>query len=325
MVRISVIVPVRDDPRIDDLLSSLASQHGAPPFEVLVALDGAGREPRVPPTLSRSASCACLREGPTWPATQPRAKRGGRSCCSPIRIASAPPTGWRWPGDSSRRRPRRPFRVRHGQATTLSQLFLPPHSSFHHDRYVAGCAVVGYKRLCNTRNFAIRAAIVRKLPLPEAFPRGGDSVYGWLLEKHGIDIRYEPGWWLAHRHRESRWAEGWRAFERGKNAVFWANTMGFDLFGADRGQVLRGLETGCLSRAQSSGGSTGGLRLPPARRCFLRGSECRSSGRRRRQGVWPFPPRVSPGRPSLRARHGAAACLARWRRLGRAVFPRSSS
>ena len=51
MVKISVVVPVRDDPRIDDLLDSFASQIGAPPFEVLVALDGARREPLVPASL----------------------------------------------------------------------------------------------------------------------------------------------------------------------------------------------------------------------------------------------------------------------------------
>jgi glycosyltransferase involved in cell wall biosynthesis len=51
-VEVSVIVPVRDDPWIDDLLLSLASQKEAPPFEVLVALDGSRRAPRVPPHLS---------------------------------------------------------------------------------------------------------------------------------------------------------------------------------------------------------------------------------------------------------------------------------
>ena len=50
-MKVSVVVPVRDDPRVDDLLASLAAQQDAPPFEVLVALDGARREPRVPSGL----------------------------------------------------------------------------------------------------------------------------------------------------------------------------------------------------------------------------------------------------------------------------------
>ena len=48
---ISVIVPVRDDPRVDGLLASLADQRAAPSFEVLIALDGARRKPRVPASL----------------------------------------------------------------------------------------------------------------------------------------------------------------------------------------------------------------------------------------------------------------------------------
>src|SRR5262249_58849965 len=50
-VKVSVIVPVRDDPRVDDLLATLAAQRNAPSFEVLVALDGSRREPRVPKGL----------------------------------------------------------------------------------------------------------------------------------------------------------------------------------------------------------------------------------------------------------------------------------
>ena len=49
-MKISVVVPVRDDPAIDELLSSLGRQT-APGFEVVVALDGSTRIPNVPPGL----------------------------------------------------------------------------------------------------------------------------------------------------------------------------------------------------------------------------------------------------------------------------------
>jgi glycosyltransferase involved in cell wall biosynthesis len=48
---VSVVVPVRDDPRVDGLLASLDAQRDAPEFEVLVAMDGSRREPRVPASL----------------------------------------------------------------------------------------------------------------------------------------------------------------------------------------------------------------------------------------------------------------------------------
>jgi hypothetical protein len=127
-----------------------------------------------------------------------------------------------------------------------------------YERYVASHAALGYRRFCNTRNFAIRAAIVRGLPLPEAFPRGGDGVFGWQLELAGVPIRYEPGWWVAHRHPASRWDEGRRAFAQGRDGALWGRRLGVDLFTPAR-EKPRGLGAWLLSGARAN---------PRARRAF---------------------------------------------------------
>jgi Glycosyl transferase family 2 len=137
-----------------------------------------------------------------------------------------------------------------------------------YDRYVASHAAAGYRRFCNTRNFAIRAAIARELPLPEAFPLGGDAVYGRLLDRRAITIHYEPSWWVAHRHPASRWDEGWRAFAQGKNGALWTRELSFDLFGSRPADDSRGRGPGArllsLTRGRPVARRAAALALLPA-------------------------------------------------------------
>jgi glycosyltransferase involved in cell wall biosynthesis len=247
MVRISVIVPVRDDPRIDGLLDSLASQLGAPPFEVLVALDGARREPLVPPSLS----ARLLRLPPRGPYSARNA--AAREAKGEILLFTdsdclCPPD---WIAMAARFFEEEAAAAIQGASRASDDSRLSCLIQLEYDRYVGGHAALGYRRFCDTRNFAIRAAIVRGLPLPETLQRGGDGVYGLLLEKHGVVIRYEPGWWIAHRHLASRWDEGWRAFEQGKNGAFWAAKLNLDLFASADGRVLRGPGIWLVSRSHN--------------------------------------------------------------------------
>lgn len=247
MVRISVIVPVRDDPRIDDLLVSLAGQRGAPPFEVLIALDGSRRVPLVPASLS----ARLLRLPPRGPYVARNA--AAREARGEILLFTDSdclcPADWiamaaQFFEDGAAGAVQGASRA--SDASRLSRFI-----QFEYDRYVDGHAVVGFKRFCNTRNFAIRAAIVRELPLPEDLPRGGDGVYGGMLERHGVSIRYEPGWFIAHRHLASRWDEGRRAFEQGKNGAIWAGKLNLDLFASIRGGAPMGPGMWLLSRSNN--------------------------------------------------------------------------
>jgi len=253
--RVSVIVPVRNDQRVDGLLASLAAQQAAPPFEVLVALDGATRSPQVPMGLATR-----LLEGPpAGPyAARNRAVREARGevvaftdsdCLCPsdwVRLATArfeDPATLALQGASS--------------PATASRLSLWIQREY--ERYVASHAALGFRRFCNTRNFAIRREIVLAAPLPEKFPRGGDGAYGVLLERAGIAIEYAPDWVIFHRHPRSRLAEARAAFEQGRLGAQW-RAEGFDLFGVPEhrdgagpgGRLIRAAPTGTRAHLASA-------------------------------------------------------------------------
>lgn len=245
-MRISVIVPVRDDARIDGLLASLADQRDAPDFEVLVAMDGARREPRVPPLLP--ARLLHLPPQGPYPARNAAIREAkGEVLLFTDSDCLCPPD---WIATAARLFQDETTAAVQGASRASEDSRLSRLIQLEYDRYVESHAAAGYRHFCNTRNFAIRTSIARELPLPENFPRGGDAVYGWLLERRAIAIHYEPRWWIAHRHPASRWDEGRRAFEQGKDGALWGRRLGLDLFTSARALEPRGAGAWLLSRTR---------------------------------------------------------------------------
>lgn len=224
---VSVIVPVRDDPALDQLLASLAAQRHAPPFEVLVALDGSRREPNVPPGLA----VRLLRLAPRGPyAARNAAIAAARGdvlvltdsdCVCPRNWIALVERAFRDPSLTVLQGGSRAFD--HGRLSRWMQR--------EYRRFVESQAPDAYRHFCDTRNFAIRADLARAMPFPETFPKGGDGVYGRWLERKGIAIRYEPRWRVAHRDPSSRLRLGRTAFDRGRYGERWRAAAGIDLFG----------------------------------------------------------------------------------------------
>lgn len=232
---VSVIVPVRDDPALDQLLASLAAQRHAPPFEVVIALDGSRREPNVPPGLA----VRLLRLAPRGPYSARNAAIA--AACGEILVLTDSdcvcPRNWialveRAFRDSS-------LTVLQGSSRPFDRRRLSRWVQQEYERYVTSHAADAYRHFCDTRNFAIRADLARALPFPEKFPKGGDGVYGRWLEQKRIEIRYEPRWTVAHRDPSSRWRLGRTAFERGRYGEQWRAAAGIDLFGDDKGADAR--------------------------------------------------------------------------------------
>jgi glycosyltransferase involved in cell wall biosynthesis len=226
--QVTVIVPVRDDPRVDQLLGSLARQQNPPPFEVLVALDGSRRTPTVPEGLD----ARLLHLPPAGPYAARNAAIGeargavvaltDSDCVCPPDWAARVAARFRDPSIQALQGGSRARR-----ANRLSRWI-----QREYERYVASHAGAGYRRFCNTRNFAIRTEIARKHPLPERFIRGGDTMYGRFLEEAGVAIRYEPDWHVNHDHPRSRAAEGRKAFHEGLDGARWERRTGAHLFGS---------------------------------------------------------------------------------------------
>jgi glycosyltransferase involved in cell wall biosynthesis len=244
-VNVSVIVPVRDDPKVDDLLSSLAAQRDAPPFEVLVALDGARREPRVPTGLPAKL----LRLPPRGP--YPARNAAIREATGDLLLFTdsdclCPPD---WIATAARLFEKEGPGAVQGASRASENSRLACLVQREYDRYVESHARDGYRHFCNTRNFAIRTRIAREHPLPEDLPRGGDGVYGRMLERAAVSLRYEPRWWIAHRHPRSRWDEGRRAFAQGRDGALWSRAIGADLFRGSAREEPAGPGAWLLSRA----------------------------------------------------------------------------
>jgi glycosyltransferase involved in cell wall biosynthesis len=248
-VKVSVIVPVRDDPQVDDLLATLAAQRGAPPFEVLVALDGARREPRIPAGLP----ARLLRLPPRGP--YPARNAAVREAAGQVLLFTdsdclCPPD---WIATAARFFDDEAAGAVQGASRASDDSRLSRLIQLEYDRYVTSHAGDGFRHFCNTRNFAIRARLAREHPLPEDLPRGGDGVYGRILEKAAVALRYEPGWWIAHRHPASRWDEGRRAFAQGRDGALWSRKLGVDLFGGTSPEEPAGPGAWLLSRAGGGG------------------------------------------------------------------------
>jgi hypothetical protein len=190
-----------------------------------------------------------------------------------------------------------------------------------YERYVATHAALGYRRFCNTRNFAIRTAVAREIRLPEEFVSGGDAVYGRMLEERGVPIRYEAGWWIAHRHPSGRREEGRRAFAQGDSGARWAREAGLDLFAAGgeaaaaaqgpgafllrhlprRRSLRRAVSVSLLPVAATLAAASGILPEGPPPAVFPVRRACHLSGR-----LWGESRERADQRPAARACSGAA-------------------
>lgn len=228
-MRISVVVPVRDDARIADLLASLANQRGAPEFEVLVALDGGARRGTVPAVLDERVRVLDL------PARGPYAARNAaaREARGEILVFTdsdcvCPPD---WMARAAREFDDPGVSALQGGSEAYRDSRLSRWIQLEYERYVRSHEAAGYRRLCNTRNFAIRRRVFERLPFPEDRQRGGDGSYGWLLDTNGIGIRYEPRWIVLHQHPEDRRTFARQVFRQGLDGARWKRSGGIDLFG----------------------------------------------------------------------------------------------
>lgn len=253
-----MVVPVRDDPAVDRLLGSLAAQKQAPAFEVVIALDGSRREPRVPPVLN----ARLLRLPPGGPyAARNAAIAAARGEILLFTDSDCVcPQDWIALADRAFHDPS--VVALQGGSRLFDRRRVSRWMQEEHDRYAGAFAAGGFRSFCNTRNFAIRAGLARAFPFPQRYPKGGDGVYGRLLEARGIAIRFEPLWNVAHGPPTSRWRLGRNAFDRGRYGALWRRTEGIDLFG-DAGNggrkgpgswLLRHLPGTALARRAAGGG-----------------------------------------------------------------------
>jgi glycosyltransferase involved in cell wall biosynthesis len=229
-VRISVIVPVRDDPRIDGLLASLAAQRDAPDFEVLVGLDGGVRTPRVAPGGPPTRIVRLPARGP-YAARNAAAHEARGDVLLFTDSDCLCPHDWIAHAASAFEDPA--AQVLQGTSDPLASSRVSLWVQDEYERWVAGHAAVSYRRMCNTRCFGVRRETFASRPFPDSYLRGGDGAYGIDLEARGITVRWDPSWRVVHGNPESRLVVGRQLFRQGLDGVRWGRTEGkpADLFG----------------------------------------------------------------------------------------------
>jgi glycosyl transferase family 2 len=276
VLKISVLVPVRDDPAIDDLLVSLGAQRDAPDFEVIVAMDGSRREPRVPTALPARLLRLPAR-GPYAARNCAVAEATGDVLAFTDSDCVVPPD---WISTAARLFRDEALCALQGASRAREETRLSRFIQREYERYVASHGANGFRQFCNTRNFAVRAALARRLPLPETLPRGGDGVYGRMLAAQGVPIRYAPNWWVAHRHPATRREEGRRAFAQGRDGARWAQVAGMDLFAGETGRTAEGPGASLLRLLPRRGAPrrAASLALLPVAAAFAAGSRILPEG-----------------------------------------------
>lgn len=283
-MRISVVVPVRDDARVDDLLQTLAAQRDPPPWELLLALDGSTRSPRIPEGLPvRRLELS------------PRGPYGARNAAGDAAVGEillftdsdclCPPD---WIAFAGRAFEDPSLQALQGGSTSAAASRLSRRIQGEYEAYVASHAPSGYRRFCNTRNFSIRREVFRERRFPESFERGGDGMYGRLLESRGVVIRYAPEWSVVHRHPRSPFVYASQVFRQGRDGARWRRSTGVDLFGGPpegggpgawirrrtRGSRVLGVAAAYSLLAVSAVLGAAGAALPgkPGQRAFHRSS-----------------------------------------------------
>lgn len=214
MVAISVIVPVRDDPRLAACLAALAGQTlSRDRFEVVVADDGG--DPTVRALADRHAVAYVVASGRGSYAARMAGLAAARGAIVAFTDADCvPPPTWLESIDGLLAD--RAVDVLVGPSgSTDAGTVATWVQAIDDARWarVEGAARVAF---CDTRNLALRRAVLDRIPLDASFRHAGDLDLGLRLRAAGVRIRPSPELRLLHDHPRSLVAVLRRAIRRGR-------------------------------------------------------------------------------------------------------------
>ena len=243
-VAISVIIPVRDDPRVQDVVASLLEQL-PPDVEIIVADDGpAGDLPALP-----GARIVPVHSGsPGNARNQAAASPTGKSSSFSTRTSSCP--GWIGRARSIFADPR--VLAAQGLTEAVGRGALARRMQEEYDRFIASHDATAQGDLCDTRCFGIRRELFERFPFDVEEPYCEDAALGRRLFEAGIPIRFVRDWTIGHHYSRSTVRELSRLRRYAAAAAAYLHRTGRDLFRAPGGAAPRGpgaaLLRACLRR-----------------------------------------------------------------------------
>lgn len=232
-LKLSIIIPVRDDLRVQDVVLSLTAQL-PPDAEILVADDGTpGQLPALPgarivpvhsgnPGHARNEAARSARGGvllfldadvvvpPDW-------VRKAQSLFADMRVLAA-----------------------QGYSEAVGGNPIARRMQEEYDRFVASHQETGYRDLCDTRCFGIRRAVFDRFRFDVEERYCEDGVLGRRLFEAGIAIHFDRDWRVGHHYTGSTIHELSRLRRYAAASVdHWLRT-GRDLFRAPGAPAPRG-------------------------------------------------------------------------------------
>jgi cellulose synthase/poly-beta-1,6-N-acetylglucosamine synthase-like glycosyltransferase len=213
-VKISVIVPVRDDPRLGICLRALADQTlERDRFEVVV-VDNGSTQPVRPLAERFGARAVSEPAGGSYAA---RAAGVGTAAGELLVFTDAdcrPPPDWL-------------ATIERAFADPTCQVVIGPSREARHSTVSAWAQRIDGARwaelarreqiaFCDTRNLALRREVIEAVPFDPAFRQAGDLDLGIRLHRAGYAIRMDPAAWVAHDNPHSLRVIVRRGIRRGR-------------------------------------------------------------------------------------------------------------
>jgi GT2 family glycosyltransferase len=232
-VKVSIIIPVKDDPRVADVVASLRLDL-PPDGEIVVADDG---KPGALPPLP-GAHIVPVHGGNPGRARNvaARAARGQVLLFTDADVFI--PAGWVQTALAIFEDPA--VAAAQGNTRTKGAGQLARRLDEEYDRFVESHAATGYADLCDTRCFGVRREVFERFGFDFEEPFCEDASLGRRLFEAGILIRFVPAWLVEHYARGSVSEElaRFRRYAAASERHF--RRTGRDLFRAPQGPAPKG-------------------------------------------------------------------------------------
>jgi glycosyltransferase involved in cell wall biosynthesis len=213
-MRLSLIIPVKADPRLARCLDALSLQTlSVDRFEILV-VDNAGREDTRRIAERGSARYIAHADGGSYAARQ----RGAEEARGEILVFTdadcEPPADWLATIDRLFEDPA--CMVVTGPSSSADEVPVSSWVQAIDEQRWQALLAMDRVAFCDTRNLALRREVLAAVPFDPSFRQAGDIDLGIRLFERGIPIRLEPALRLVHEHPRSLAAVLRRAFRRGR-------------------------------------------------------------------------------------------------------------
>jgi len=232
-VRVSIVIPVRNDVRVAELVRSLVAQL-PPGAEILVADDGdEGKLPELP-----GARVLPVHSGNPGNARNQAARFASGEVLLFLDSDVVVPPDWIQKAQSLFADPA--LLAVQGYSVAVGDDPVAGRMQEEYDRFVASHESTGYRDLCDTRCFGIRRAVFERFRFEVEEPYCEDAVLGRRLFESQIPILFVRDWKVGHYYTRSVTHELSRLRRYASASVAHLQRTGRDLFRAPGAAAPRG-------------------------------------------------------------------------------------